>query len=151
MSSLDSHTQLKICSSIYGERLTTRLSIIHHDILIREDFNSEVNLGVLKNMMTLLSSQLSSKETLLCGHQLYHMYFTVPTLRTQVKTVTMLYNILLCDNCNVHSEEKVSFVQNGSKILRVGLPDFHDFFQRKKCFFQENCKDDKNGLIHPEN
>ena len=31
-----------------------------------------------------------------------------------------------------------------------GLPDFHNFFREKNVFFQENCKDDQNDLIHPE-
>ena len=31
-----------------------------------------------------------------------------------------------------------------------GLPDFHNFFGEKKCFFHKKYKDDQNGLIHPE-
>ena len=36
-------------------------------------------------------------------------------------------------------------------ILGGGLPDFHNFFPEKKCFFHKKYKDDQNGLINPEN
>ena len=31
-----------------------------------------------------------------------------------------------------------------------GLPDFQNFFRRKKKKIHEKYKDDQNGLIHPE-
>ena len=31
-----------------------------------------------------------------------------------------------------------------------GLPDFQNFFEKKKYFFIKKYKDDQNGLIHPE-
>ena len=33
---------------------------------------------------------------------------------------------------------------------RGGLPDFHNFFGEKKCFFHKKYKCDQNDLIHPE-
>ena len=35
-------------------------------------------------------------------------------------------------------------------VSNTGLPDFDNFFRRKKDFFQVNFKDGQNGLI-PEN
>ena len=66
------------------------------------------------------------------------------------------YNDLQSISCyiNIYYLRKVS-IKKHSKLwnfpnLGGGLPDFHNFFQRKKCFFHRKYRDDHNGIIHPE-